>query len=45
MILDRFGSMELKRVIAPAIRICQEGYEINNYYALEISSHMQLMSQ
>ncbi len=45
MILDRFGSMELKRVIAPAIRICQEGYEINNYYALEISSHMQLLSQ
>ena len=45
LILERFGSMSLKRVMTPAIRICEEGYEINNYYALEISSHMKLFSQ
>jgi gamma-glutamyltranspeptidase/glutathione hydrolase len=44
-ILDKFGTMDLKEVIAPAIRICAEGYEINAYYALMIGSDMKLLSQ
>jgi gamma-glutamyltranspeptidase/glutathione hydrolase len=44
-ILERFGSMSLKEVIAPAIRICEDGYEINKYYALMIGSNMRLLEQ
>ena len=44
-ILERFGSMSLEEVIAPAVRICEEGYEINKYYALMIGSNMKLLEQ
>jgi len=44
-ILERYGSMSLEEVIAPAIRICDEGYEINKYYALMIGSKMKLLEQ
>jgi gamma-glutamyltranspeptidase / glutathione hydrolase len=44
-ILERFGSMSLEQVIAPAIRICEEGYEVNKYYALMIGSNMKLLQQ
>lgn len=44
-ILERFGTMSLDEVIAPAIRICETGYEINKYYALMIGSNMQLLQQ
>jgi len=33
-ILEQFGTMSLEEVTAPAIQICEEGYEINSYYAL-----------
>lgn len=44
-ILEKFGTMSLRQVIAPATRICEEGYEINDYYALMIGSQMKLLSQ
>ncbi len=44
-ILDRFGTMSLKEVIAPAIEICERGYAVNGYYALMIGSHMQLLQK
>ena len=44
-ILERFGTMSLDEVIAPAIRICETGYEINESYALMIGSNMQLLQQ
>ena len=44
-ILKRFGTMSLEQVIAPAIRICEEGYEINKYYALMIGTDMKLLQQ
>ncbi|HLB46433.1 MAG TPA: gamma-glutamyltransferase [Anaerolineales bacterium] len=44
-ILERFGTMSLEQVIAPAIRFCEEGYEVNKYYALMIGSHMNLLQQ
>jgi gamma-glutamyltranspeptidase/glutathione hydrolase len=37
--------MSLEEVIAPAIRICEEGYEVNKYYALMIGSNMKLLQQ
>jgi gamma-glutamyltranspeptidase/glutathione hydrolase len=37
--------MSLKEVAAPAIKICEEGYEINSYYALMIGSDMKLLQQ
>lgn len=40
-ILSRFGTMSLAEVMAPAIEICENGYEVNNYYALMIGSHME----
>jgi len=43
--LRRFGTMSLEQVIAPAIRICEEGYEINKYYALMIGTDMKLLQQ
>ncbi len=45
LILDRFGTMSLEQVIAPAIRICEEGFWINKYYALMIGSNMKLLQQ
>lgn len=42
-ILARFGTMGLAEVMAPAIEICENGYEVNNYYALMIGSHMELL--
>jgi gamma-glutamyltranspeptidase/glutathione hydrolase len=42
---ESFGSMSLEEVIAPAIRICKEGYEVNKYYALMIGSNMKLLQQ
>jgi len=44
-ILEQFGTMSLEKVIAPAIRICQEGYAVDQYYALIIGSHMRLLQQ
>jgi gamma-glutamyltranspeptidase/glutathione hydrolase len=44
-ILDQFGSMKLEEVIAPAVKICEEGYEINEYYALMIGSDMELLQK
>lgn len=44
-ILRRFETMSLKQEIAPAIRICEEGYEINKYYALMIGTDMKLLQQ
>jgi gamma-glutamyltranspeptidase/glutathione hydrolase len=44
-ILDRFGSMSLEEVMAPAIKICEEGYEINEYYALMIGTDMELLQK
>jgi gamma-glutamyltranspeptidase/glutathione hydrolase len=44
-ILDRFGTMSLAEVIAPAIEICERGYAVNGYYALMIGSHMQLLQK
>lgn len=44
-ILERFGTMDLETVIAPAIRICEEGYPIDNYYALMIGSHMERLQK
>jgi gamma-glutamyltranspeptidase / glutathione hydrolase len=41
--LDQFGTMSLEEVIAPAIRFCEEGYEINKYYALMIGTDMKLL--
>jgi gamma-glutamyltranspeptidase/glutathione hydrolase len=37
--------MSLEDVIAPAIRFCEEGFEVNKYYALEIGSNMKLLQQ
>ncbi|MBN1318666.1 MAG: gamma-glutamyltransferase [Anaerolineales bacterium] len=44
-ILEQYGTMSLKDVIAPAIKICKEGYEVNDYYALMIGSRMDLLSK
>ena len=44
-ILEKFGTMNLEQVIAPAIRFCEEGYEVNKYYALMIGSNMKLLQQ
>ena len=44
-ILEQFGTMSLKEVIAPAIRICEEGYKVNSYYALMIGSNMKLLQK
>ncbi len=44
-ILDKFGTMTLEEVTAPAIKICEEGYEISSYYALMIGSDMKLLQQ
>jgi gamma-glutamyltranspeptidase/glutathione hydrolase len=44
-LLEQFGTMNLEDVVAPAIRVCEEGYEINDYYALMISSDMELLRQ
>lgn len=44
-ILEKFGTMSLEEVTAPAIKICEEGYEINSYYALMIGSDMKLLRQ
>lgn len=41
--LDQFGTMSLADVIAPAIRYCEEGYEVNKYYALMIGTDMRLL--
>lgn len=43
--LEQFGTMSLEQVIAPAIRLCEEGYAVNKYYALMIGSHMKLLQQ
>ena len=43
--LERFGTMSLEHVIAPAIRFCEEGFEVNKYYALMIGSNMKLLQQ
>jgi len=43
--LQRFGTMSLEEVIAPAIRYCEEGFEVNKYYALMIGSNMKLLQQ
>jgi gamma-glutamyltranspeptidase / glutathione hydrolase len=43
--LERYGTLSLEKVIAPAIRLCEEGYEINKYYALMIGSEMHLLQQ
>ncbi len=45
LILKRFGSVSLEDVMAPAIHICEEGYEVNKYYALMIGSNMKLLKQ
>lgn len=42
---DRFGTLSLEEVIAPAIAICENGFEVNDYYALMIGSHMELLSK
>jgi gamma-glutamyltranspeptidase/glutathione hydrolase len=44
-ILEQFGTMSLEEVTVPAIRICEEGYEINSYYALMIGTDMKLLQQ
>ena len=44
-ILEKFGTMPLEKVIAPAKRICEQGYEINRYYALMISGSMKHLQQ
>ncbi len=44
-ILEQLGTMSLEEVIAPAIRICEDGYEVNEYYALMIGSHMRMLQQ
>jgi len=44
-ILEQFGTMSLKEVITPAIRICEKGYEVNDYYALMIGSYMELLQK
>jgi len=44
-ILEQFGTMSLEEVTAPAIKICEEGYEVNGYYALMIGSDMKLLQQ
>ena len=44
-ILEQYGTMSLAEVTAPAIRICEEGYEINRYYALMIGSDMELLQR
>ena len=44
-ILEQFGTMSLEEVTAPAIKICEEGYEVNSYYALMIGSNMKLLQQ
>jgi gamma-glutamyltranspeptidase/glutathione hydrolase len=44
-ILEQFGTKSLPEVTAPAIRICEEGYEINDYYALMIGSDMPLLER
>jgi len=44
-ILEQFGTMSLEEVTAPAIKICEEGYEIKSYYALMIGTDMKLLQQ
>lgn len=44
-ILEQFGTMSLEEVTAPAIKICEEGYQINSYYALMIGTDMKLLQQ
>jgi gamma-glutamyltranspeptidase/glutathione hydrolase len=44
-ILEQFGTMSLEEVTAPAIKICEDGYEVNSYYALMIGSDMKLLQQ
>jgi gamma-glutamyltranspeptidase/glutathione hydrolase len=44
-ILEQLGTMSLEEVAAPAIKICEEGYEINSYYALMIGTDMKLLQQ
>jgi gamma-glutamyltranspeptidase/glutathione hydrolase len=44
-ILRQFGTMSLAEVITPAIEICERGYAINEYYALMIASHMELLQR
>ena len=44
-ILEQFGTLSLEEVIAPAIRICEEGYKVNNYYALMIGNDMELLQK
>ncbi len=44
-ILEKFGTMSLEEVTAPAIKICEEGYEVNSYYALMIGNDMKLLQQ
>lgn len=44
-ILGRFGTMDLKQVTAPAIQLCENGYEVNKYYALMIGSSMKLLQE
>ena len=43
--LEKFGTMSLEQVIAPAIKFCEEGFEVNKYYALMIGSNMKLLQQ
>lgn len=45
LIASRFGSMTLEELIAPAIRICEQGYEVNKYYALMIGTNMRLLKR
>ncbi|RPI53811.1 MAG: gamma-glutamyltransferase, partial [Chloroflexi bacterium] len=44
-ILARFGTMSLAEVMAPAVEICERGYAVNDYYALMIGSHMELLQR
>jgi len=44
-IQERYGSLRLADVLAPAIRLCEDGYTINQYYALMIASDMPLLQR
>lgn len=39
--LERFGTMELADVLAPAIRLAEQGFEVDWYLALTIGPHCQ----